>query len=281
MITTTLKRMLMACIPLAALISTVSAHTNVTTVVGGAVMTKGLLGILISLGIENHLTSVQAIYCYNLISLCILIFIAAMSGPRSEAAFCIIVPIFAGLLLYFGWLQLATKAMTQNLYFLIVMMVVFGIMLYMNDQNKQNYGTIGPGSKVFNLAIYLALFGACLTLVSGFTVGGLNPAAQSQPLPGTCQVGLPCDNFSNIDVTETTNTMKSASALDVGGAGTWMIENGFKFAIMAMNMLIGVFVFPLILGSTLNGIAPGISASPAYYVVAALHHLISKLYLCS
>jgi hypothetical protein len=238
-------------------------------VVGGAVMTKGLLGILISLGIENWVTTTQAYYCYNLISIAIIIFIAAMSGPRSEAAFTIIVPIFAGLFTYFGWLRLATPAQTQGLFYLIVMMGVLGIIMYMNDQNRQNYGTIGPGSKLFNVAIFLALFGACLTLISGFSVAGL-VSPQTQPVPGTCYVGSTCDQFHNIDVTTTTNSYKATSVVDIGSAAGWVLENGLKLTMGLVTILIGALFFPAIMYSTMNGLFPGISDSPAYIAVLGI-----------
>ena len=243
--------------------------------VGGSVMTKGLLGILISLGIENWVTPTQAYYCYNLISVAIIIFIAAMSGPRSEAAFTIITPIFAGIFMYFGWMRLATPSQTQGLFYLVVMMAVLGVIMYMNDQNRQNYGTVGPGSKLFNIAIFLALFGACSTLISGFSVAEL-VSPSSQPTPGTCPVGesgFSCDQFNNIDVTTTTNSLKSTSVLDVGGAAGWIVENGGKILIVLINTVIGVFAFPWILGSTLNGIAPGITTSPAYLAIITLLQL--------
>jgi hypothetical protein len=240
-----------------------------TIVVGGAVMTKGLLGILISLGIENWVSASTAYYCYNLISVAIIIFIAAMSGPRSEAAFTIIVPIFAGLFTYFGWLRLATPSQTQGLFYLIVMMGVLGIIMYMNDQNKQNYGVVGPGSKLFNIAIFLALFGACLTLISGFSVTGL---VTPSPIvvPGTCPIGqstITCDQFHNIDVTTTTNSLKSSGSLDVGNAVGWMADNGLKMAVGLINILAGALAFPTILYFTLNGLFPGIGGSAAYAAV--------------
>ncbi len=247
-----------------------------TIIVGGAVMTKGLLGILISLGIENWVTTTQAYYCYNLISIAIIIFIAAMSGPRSEAAFTIIVPIFAGLFTYFGWLRLATPAQTQELFYLIVMMAVLGIIMYMNDQNRQNYGTVGPGSKLFNVAIFLALFGACLTLVSGFSVTGLVTSMPS-PTPGTCYVGSQCDQFHNIDVTTTTNSYQAAGALDVGSAAGWMAENGLKMAVKLINILAGALFFPIIMYSVLNGLFPGIGSSAAYAAVLGFVQIVVLL----
>ena len=161
------QRLMIASVFLMGLIATVSA-TDYHVVVAGSVTTKGLLGILVSLGIENWVTATQAMYLYNLISICFILVVAAMAGPRSEAAFCILVPIIAGMFMGFGWLQLATLSDTRGFFFLIVVMFLFGIFIYMNEQNRDKYGIVGPGSKMFNLAFYLALFSVALTLVSGF-----------------------------------------------------------------------------------------------------------------
>ena len=230
-------------------------------VVSGAVMTKGLLGILIPLGIENFVSATQATYLYNLISVSIILFIAAMSGPRSEAAFCIVVPIFAGIFEWFGWLRLATPSQTQSLIVMTVIMGVFGVMLYMNDQNKQNYGTIGPGSKVFNIAIFLMMFSAALTFATGLSI---IPVGPTQPIPGTCSVGLTCDQFNNIDFTTTTASLTKAGGLDIGNAAGWMVENGLKFGIILINMMVGIFFLPVVLTQTMNGVFPGIGANAAW-----------------
>jgi hypothetical protein len=141
--------------------------------------------------------------------------------------------------------------------------------MYMNDQNRQNYGTVGPGSKLFNIAIFLALFGACLTLVSGFSVAGL-VAPQTQPTPGTCYIGGACDSFNNIDVTETTNSYKGAATLNVGSVALWLVDNGLKLAVGMITILAGALFFPLIMYSTMNGLFPGIAASPAYIAVLGI-----------
>jgi hypothetical protein len=278
---TTMKWILITLFSFLMLITGVSASTTEHVVVGGTVMTKGLLGILISLGIENWVTTTQAYYCYNLISVAIIIFIAAMSGPRSEAAFTIIVPIFAALFTYFGWLRLATPSQTQGLFYLIIMMGVLGIIMYMNDQNKQNYGSVGPGSKMFNIAIYLALFGASLTMVSGFSIEGIG-GVMPQPVPGTCSIGLPCDEFNNIDFTTTRADLTDATGLNIAGAGLWMLENGYKMAIIMINIIIGALFFPTIVYSTMNNLFPGIGTSTVYLaVMAVLQVVVLFIYVIS
>jgi len=240
-------------------------------IVSGVVMTKGLLGILISLGIENWVTATQAYYLYNLISVAIILFIAAMSGPRSEAAFTIIVPIFAGIFMFFGWMRLATPSQTQGLFYLVVIMGMLGVLMYMNDQNRQTYGTVGPGSKLFNVALFIALFTASLTVVSGFSIF---PTASTQPVQGTCAVGFTCDAYNNIDFTTTSNSFKGAAGdIQAGSMLTGGLEMAWKMTLMVISILVGIFAFPLVLNSVMNGIAPGIVAYPAYILILGLLEL--------
>jgi hypothetical protein len=232
-------------------------------VVAGSVMMKGAAGVLIPLGIELFVDAQATTYLYNLMSVSILLFIAAMSGPRSEAAFCIVVPIFAGIMESFGWLKLATPTETAGLIVLTVIMGIFGVFMYMNDQNRQNYGTAGPGSKLFNIAFFLMCFTAALTLVSGFTIF---PGGATQPISGTCAVGLPCDSFNNIDFTSAISSIGSSGGLLATAITelTALASASLAMIRLIINILIGIVAFPVVLNSTLNGIFPGISANAAY-----------------
>ena len=147
-------------------------------VVSGAVIMKGPAGVLIPLGIELFVSGAATTYLYNLLAVSIILFIAAMSGPRSEAAFCIVIPIFEGIMELFGWLRMATSAGQTGLVALTVIMGIFGVFMYMSDQNKQLYGTYGPGSKLFNVAFFLLFFSAALTLANGFSIF---PIGATQP----------------------------------------------------------------------------------------------------
>ena len=273
------KRIGISLLSLITLVGIASAE-NFHTVVSGAVMTKGILGILVSLGIENWVSATDALYLYNLIAISILIVIAAVSGPRSEAAFCIVIPLFAGLFMWMGWLKLATPAQTIGLYYLIGTMAIFGIVLYMKDQDKWTYGTIGPGSTMFKLAIFLAMFSAALSMVSGFSVANLVPIGSTQVAPGTCPVGTTCDQFNNIDFNKTAESYQTAGGLDINGALGWIAENAGRFVIILINMAVGVFLFPVILNSIVNGIMPGISGNGAYIaLLVGLELVILYIYV--
>ncbi len=256
-----------------------------TVLVSGSVITKGLLGILISLGFETYLPATLATYFYNIVSVALILFVAAMSGQRSESAFCIIVPIFAGIFEWFGWLtitdpitHLASVTATRGLFLTTVLMGILGVILYMNDSNRSNYGVSGPGAKWLNVAFFLVFFNVALTLVSGFSVF---PIGASQPIPGTCSVGFQCDAYNNIDfnanavgISESGGLLSTAASVLIGFS---MIA--ITSFIFIANIAVGIVAFPIVLNSVINGIYPGISAEPLYLVMlSALEVVILAIY---
>jgi len=256
-----------------------------TVLVSGSVITKGTMGILISLGFENYVSVSMATYFYNIVAVGLILFIAAMSGQRSESAFCVIVPVFAGIFEWFGWLTVtdATTHMTsvtatRGLFLTTVVMAVLGIMLYMNDQNRTNYGVSGPGAKWLNVAFFLVFFNVGLTLVSGFSVF---PLEGTQPIPGTCAVGYTCDAYNNVDFSSTANSIKDSGGLLSGVAS---VLSGFStiaitaFIVIA-NIATGIVAFPIVLNSVINGIYPGIVTEPLYLIfLSGLEVVILTIY---
>jgi hypothetical protein len=245
-------------------------------VVSGAIIMKGPAGVLIPLGIEMFVSGAATTYLYNLLAVSIILFVAAMSGPRSEAAFCIVVPIFAGITELFGWLRMSTSTGQAGLIALTVIMGIFGVFMYMSDQNKQLYGTYGPGSKLFNVAFYLLFFSAALTLISGFSVF---PIGATQPINGTCAAGFTCDAFNNIDFSSSIGSISHSGGLgqSVISAVVAIPAAGLAALILILNLVVGVLVFPVVLNSTLNGIFPGISSVAGYIVFLGVMELVILL----
>jgi hypothetical protein len=240
---------------------------NIT--VAGSLILK-VSGLSVSLGIEQFVTPVDAAFLYNLLSVAIIMFIAAMSGPRSEAAFTIIVPIFAGMMEWFGWLtitdpvtRLPSASATNGLVLLTVTMAVFGVFMYMNEQNKQNYGTLGPGSKLFNVAFFLLMFTAAITLTSGFSIF---PAGNPQPIPGACAIGFTCDQYNNIDFNSNIGSISNSGGLLEGAASAVAALPAaiVSILILILKIIIGVIAFPLVLNEIVGGLYPGIQSNAAY-----------------
>jgi hypothetical protein len=250
-----------------------------TIIVGVSVITKGVSGIMVSLGIEDWVTAAQARYCYNLISVCALFFLAAFASARKESVFCIIIPIFTGVFLWFGWIQLATASATQGFMFTTVVMGLLGVVFYMNDRNREMYGTGGAGNKLITVALFIAFFSVGLTLASGFNIF---PAGDIVAPPGTCISGMACDAYNNIDF----STMSGSLSQNYGMGGNLVSALAalpgitLSALVTLINVVVGVFFFPFVLNAVLEGIWHGISSNPVYLLfLAALEIVILIIYI--
>jgi len=237
------------------------------------VMTKGLTGVLIPLGFDSYVSLTTATYLYNLISISLILFIAGFSSQKSESAFMIIVPIFSGLFIFFGWFRAATVAETQGLVVLTIICALLGIFTYMNDQNRTTYGSGGPGSKLINVALMLALFTGCFTLVSDFNI---LPGGHPMPVTGTCAAGFSCDAYNNIDFTTTSAAFSGNAGLsgDIVSAVAGLAAAIPTIIVMVLKMLVGVFAFPVILNGIMNGLYPGLVTNTVYLAFLGLMEVV-------
>lgn len=254
-------RLLVIITALLSLVSMASAGTEYV-IMAGAVTTKPLLGLLISLGIENFVSAVNAVYLYNMIAVSVLFLIAAFSGPRSETMFCIIVPIFAGLFEWFGWLRmtdatthLPSQAGQMGLIALTIVVFLLGIFMYMNEQNREKYGVGGPGAKWLNIIVFIALFNVSLGVISGFATF---PMGNSSPISNACTVGFSCDGHGNYDFQTTMNGISGSA-----GASNEVFSalGGFAEAIASMVMIFfglvaSLVTAPIWLANIIGGIYP-------------------------
>jgi hypothetical protein len=227
-----------------------------------SVIMGGPTGILVSLGIETFITDINTVYVlYNYLAVGLLLFIASMSGSRGEAKYCIIVPIFAGIFILFGWLRgpdpIQTWAMT-------IICGLLGVMIYMNETNHERYGTAGPGSKLINIVFYIILFQACIGLVNGFN---LFPIGPTQATPNMCNInGMPCNSLHNIDITQSVNSMTGTGGLldDVAALITVLGQMAVATFRLLINIAASILLFAVVINATVNGIFPGIISNPMY-----------------
>jgi hypothetical protein len=249
-------------------------------VVAGSVITKPLMGLLISLGIENFVSAVNAVYLYNMIAIAIILLIAAFSGPRSEAVFCIIVPIFAGLFEWFGWLRmtdsvthLPSQTGQMGLIAVTIVMFLLGIMIYMNEQNREKYGVGGPGAKWLNIIIFIALFNVALGVMSGFATF---PIGNQSPIPSACVVGFSCDGHGTYDFTTTMNSVGASAGV---GNDMYTTATGFAGAIGAMALIFfglaaSLVTFPVWFANLIGGIYPWFVSTVYYTGLISLLSLV-------
>jgi hypothetical protein len=237
------------------------------------VMTKGITGVLIPLGFDSYVSADTAIYLYNLISIALIMFIAGFSSQKSEAAFCVITPLMAGMFIFFGWFRTTNPAEQSGLIVLTIICGLLGIFIYMNEQNRVNYGSGGPGSKLINVALMLALFTASFTLVSDFNI---LPDGNPMPPAGTCVAGMPCDAYSNIDFTTTSAQFQNNGGLggDIISSATGLASAIPNLLIMIMKMLVGIFLFSVVLNSIIGGLYPGIVTNGMYVLFLSVMNIV-------
>ena len=278
-------RLLVIITALLSLVSMASAGTEYV-IMAGAVTTKPLLGLLISLGIENFVSAVNAVYLYNMIAVSVLFLIAAFSGPRSETMFCIIVPIFAGLFEWFGWLRmtdatthLPSQTAQTGLMGVTVVVFLLGIFLYMNEQNREKYGVGGPGAKWLNIAIYIALFNISLGVVTGFATF---PIGSQSPISDACVVGFNCDRFGNIDFDTTMHQVGSSAGVgnDIYATGAALTGAIGSMFLILIGLAASLVTFPIWFGNIIGGIIPWFT-STSYYtlLVGAMGTVIVIVYI--
>lgn len=243
------------------------------TIVSIDVMVKGVSGVLVPLGFDQYVTATQALYLYNLISISLILLVAGFSSQKSEAAFCVITPLMAGLFIFFGWFRAATVAETQSLIVLTIICALLGIFIYMNDQNKERYGSGGPGSKLITVALMLAFFTASFTMISDFNI---LPGGHPMPAAGTCAAGFTCDAYNNIDFTTTSSQFSNAGGLggDVVSTVTGLASAIPTMIFLVLKMAIGVLAFPVILNGIMSGLYPGITDNGMYLMFLGVMEVV-------
>jgi hypothetical protein len=251
----------------------------------GSVLMHGPTGYLVSLGIETILDANIAQMMYNYIALGILFFIAAFAGSRNEARFCITIPMFAGVFLWFGWLK--SPQPLQSLA-VIIICGLLGIMIYMNEVNHEKYGIKGPGSKLMNIVLFIILFQAALGFTNTLNLFSVGPSQVStgQCSIGNQSIGATCDAYGNIQLSSVSEVSSSggllAQIISVATALPQMILTLMVFMIQIGLAIIGA---PFLIAATMEGLYPGISANSAYLafmvVIGAIFYFCDIMFLIS
>lgn len=234
---------------------------------------QGPSGIMVPLGFETYMDITTARMYYDYIATILLILIAATTGSRGEPAYCILIPIFAGVFTLFGWFSFA-----HNLNAIASMVVagILGIMIYMNETNHELNGVAGPGSKLLNVVFFLILFQTMLGLLPG--MGVFDSSATDNPSYGQayCPPSASCGEYSNVDITTSTKTQASG-----GGflEGTISVVYGAVTAFLNMLgflviMIINVLLSATVIGTLVNGIWPGVSGTPVFLAFMGLLSVI-------
>ena len=240
----------------------------------GSVLMNGPTPFLISLGIENVVDLATATMLYNYIAVGFILAMAAMVGPRGEGRMCVVLPIFAGVFTWFGWLNAPNPAQT---YAVIVVTALLGIAIYMNEQNRERYGVGGPGSKLMNIVYFIILFQVAMGLVSGMNLFDM----PGQQTPNMCVVGnstwgAQCDSNGLISLSSSVNSQAGTGGImqDIISMGSAMVGVGVALLQMIVTVGVAIVAFPIVLNGILGPIlcqntGTCITSDPIYLVFMA------------
>lgn len=143
---------LLACL----LIGAVSAETTYATQ-GAGETDKGESGVLVPIGIP-----VQLVYVYTWISLGFLFLIAAGASQKNGEFWAILLPIFASMFVWWGWLVMPTS---QGIGIIFISgMLAIGI--YFKGKQQEKFGIAGPGSPFLNIVFWMVIVQASIGLIN-------------------------------------------------------------------------------------------------------------------
>ena len=238
--------------------------TSSLAIVGSAIL-SGPTGILVPLGFENFMDITTAQMYYNYVAVILLLLVAATTGSRGEAAYCVFIPIFAGMEYMFGWLSFSNQL---NALACLIIAGLFGVIIYANEQNKQINGIAGPGSKYINIMMFIILFQVCLGLTPA--LGIFSTDVTSAPIynQSYCPPSATCTQYSNIQFQTSSTTVQNAGALGDVASVLYGLTTAF---IGMLNFLVNAFISVInsaaVITNVIQGIWPGVTDTPAYIAV--------------
>jgi hypothetical protein len=119
---------------------------------------KGPDGVLVPLGIPT-----DYLYIYNWISMGFLILIAASSSQRSSTFWAILLPVFAAMFTWFGWLMPPSEEQTFGI---IIMCFALAVAVYLKGKLQERFGVSGPGSMFLNIAFIIIIIQASMGFIN-------------------------------------------------------------------------------------------------------------------
>jgi hypothetical protein len=261
--------LLTALLPLLAGFASAVTYSTQTS----SLLTHSPLGLLIPLGIENWVPAADAIMYYNYIGMFCLVGIAAFSGMSNESRFLIIVPFTAAALVYVGWLQAPNPT---SYWGMVIALILLGCILFVNDMNREKYGSAGPGTKIVSIAVMIIVFEASVVLMS-------NPAFS--PFPTSLETsasgdgtilcsgyGYTCDSAGNIDLSASVSTVTSVGGTGLDAASLIMWAGQVAFAMLNFIILLlgAVFLF----SGMLIAAYPVLATSPQALLILGIMQIV-------
>jgi hypothetical protein len=211
---------------------------------------KGIDGVMVPIGIPP-----DYIYVYTWISLCFLFLIAASASQRNGEFWAILLPLFAAMFVWWGWLAVPAETGMG----IIIMAAVLAIGVYFKGKQQASFGIAGPGSPFLNIVFWMIIIQA--------SIGFINATGMFSFMGNSAVTPL---KYQNVDLA--TSVPKYAQTGGVGAdiASTMFFAAQAVYTALTMmwSVLMGIIWFK----SLVLSIAPFLAA---YSIVGLFLNVIS------
>jgi hypothetical protein len=186
---------------------------------------KGIDGVLVPIGIPP-----AYLYVYTWISLCFLFLIAASASQRNGEFWAILLPLFAAMFVWWGWLAVPAETGMG----IIIMAAVLAMGIYFKGKQQEKFGIAGPGSPFLNIVFWMIIIQA--------SIGFINATGMFNFMGNSAVTPL---KYQNVDLA--TSVPKYAQTGGVGAdvASTMFFAAQAVFAALTMmwSVLMGIIWF--------------------------------------
>ena len=228
------------------------------TTVFSSIMGKSSFGLLIDLGIQNYVPIDQAIMYYNYIGIFFVVLWAMFASQSNESRYAFTTPLMAALMVWIGWLHATDAAQYWGS---IIMCMLLGAIMYMNDMNHEKSGLPGPGDKMVTIAVMIMCFTAAYGFILSPQFGLFNEeGSQSGATQNLmCGTAYTCDSSGNVALEASVSQITSSGGLgldvvSVGAILLSMMVTGLKMLIIisasvVLFSVVLVAAYPVLLDS--------------------------------
>ena len=200
----------------------------------------GPAGVLLSLGIESVVSNLTLVtQLYNYWAMFTITVLAVMTSQRDEKFMAVLLPLWAGLCMFFGWLKYPDMSSGFGI---IVICAAIGIMNYMNVTRHEKYGIAGPGNQIIKIFTFLVVFQCIIGFVN------MSNIFPSDVLP----VASTNSQYTNIDLNTEMTTLNSAGGfgLDIFDIGTIFYNMMVAALKIFLTMIISVAAISVVLAAS-------------------------------
>lgn len=226
----------------------------------------GPAGVLIPLGIERVVSnSTQVTLYYNWFSLALLSLLAFMSGYRDSRFMAILLPVWASVSVFSGWLKFQNQA--SGFAIIVVMCILAGIN-YMQEVRHEKFGIAGPGNIIMKLFMFMIILQCTVAFVNSSSIFPLD----TQPVAATNT------QYTNIDLSTNMANINGSGGLfaAIQDIVTILTQISVSTLFMVGKALLSIAAFAVVLAQ----VYPWITAAGAvgYGFLIILQFAIWALY---